>query len=124
MKASGGKPELWIYEDAGHGFLNEGPEGIAKRDHVSGPGAARGKGSGRTVLCAAAVRGAALLCVLRQPLASPPGLLHFNQPLARDHQNWAGVPPCMQMGFPHPPAATQQLAWERVLEFFDRTLKH
>lgn len=28
------------------------------------------------------------------------------------------------MGFPHPSPATQQLAWQRVLEFFDRTLKH
>lgn len=61
IKGAGGTPELFIYEECGHGFLNEGEEGIAKREH---------------------------------------------------------------MGFPHPPPADQQLAWERVLGFFDKTLKH
>lgn len=60
VNTAGGKADLHIYEDAGHGFLNEGQEGVAKREH---------------------------------------------------------------MGFPHPPAATQQMAWQRVIEFLNQHLK-
>ncbi|GAB4820555.1 hypothetical protein N2152v2_007601 [Parachlorella kessleri] len=60
VNAAGGKAEVFIYEDCGHGFLNEGDEGKEKREH---------------------------------------------------------------MGFPQPSAESQQLAWQRLLDFFDKNLK-
>jgi dienelactone hydrolase len=37
VNAAGGKAELFIYEQAGHGFLNTGEEGKAKRAHMGFP---------------------------------------------------------------------------------------
>lgn len=34
---AGGKAEVFIYEQCGHGFLNTGPEAVAKRKHMGFP---------------------------------------------------------------------------------------
>ena len=37
INAAGGSAEVIIYKGCGHGFLNTGAEGIAKRDHMGFP---------------------------------------------------------------------------------------
>jgi carboxymethylenebutenolidase len=37
VNAGVGSAEVFIYEGCGHAFLNEGPEGVAKRDHMGFP---------------------------------------------------------------------------------------
>jgi dienelactone hydrolase len=104
VKGAGGQVELFLYDEAGHGFLNVGEEVSALLHGCAGQD---------STTCEAGVPSARLRVGAHAEAAGvPPALPHAQAKAKRAY-----------MGFPEPPKEAQGKAWERVLAFFDAQLK-